>query len=130
MAADLRVLGSPVTALNPVPVVLSSSSSIAVQTTHLDNSPNPGDVHDSMRLGDGVGELTLTPTVGSVKFAADTVDLAKPFTKPWNKVRIASKNDDGDPLTIITSDGATDVQLATITYDIDGDFQELVVSNL
>jgi len=52
---------------NPLPVQLSDGSinienvnaNVSVQLTHLDNWPNPGDIHDSVRIGDGVDLLVI-----------------------------------------------------------------------
>jgi hypothetical protein len=52
---------------NPLPVQLSDGSinigsvnaELQVQLTHLDNDPNPGDVHDSIRVGDGENQLSI-----------------------------------------------------------------------
>jgi len=49
-----------------------------VDLTHLDNSPNAGDVADSVRIGDGVTELSLA-TDGSIK----TIQL---FKKPYDSI--------------------------------------------
>lgn len=51
------------------------------------------------------------------------------FTKPYDSIIVLSKNEDGDPLTLKSSFGGNDVQLVTFTYDVDGDFQSLVVSD-
>jgi hypothetical protein len=102
-------------------VVPVSSSTIEVDLTH---------VTDSVRLGDGTQLNTNTYSQDLSKIALDTVNLAKPFTKPWNAVRIEAKNDDGDPIQIITSFGGVDVQQADITYDVDGDFESLEVTDI
>lgn len=54
---------------NPLPVRLSDGSvnigtvnaELEVQLSHQDNSPDPGDVHDSVRIGDGVTEAKVDP---------------------------------------------------------------------
>lgn len=58
---------------NPLHTRLSDGSvnigtveaNIEVHTTHLDNSPTSGRVHDSIRIGDGIRESTLTDYGGS-----------------------------------------------------------------
>ena len=62
-------LGNYYTTDNPLPVQLSDGSinidtinaNLAVQITHLDNWPNVGDVHDSVRIGDGTDVLDINP---------------------------------------------------------------------
>lgn len=54
---------------NPVPVRLTDGSinietlnaQLEVFLTHLDNFPKAGDIHDSIRVGDGVEELGINP---------------------------------------------------------------------
>lgn len=52
------------------------------------------------------------------------------FTKPYDSLMVLTKNDCGDPLTIKSTRYGVDSQLATITYDLDGDFQSVSVSDL
>jgi hypothetical protein len=101
--------------------VVSAATTIDIDLTH---------VTDSVRLGDGTQLNTNTYSQDLSKIALDTVNLTKPFTKPWNAVRIEAKNDDGDPTQIITSFGGVDVQQADITYDVDGDFESLEVTDI
>lgn len=62
-------LGRPYTTTNPFPVRLSDGSvnigtvnaELEVQLSAKDNDPNPGDVHDSVRIGDGTEELLINP---------------------------------------------------------------------
>lgn len=47
---------------NPLPVKLAVGNveaSLDVQLSHQDNYPNPGDIHDSVRIGNGTNELTV-----------------------------------------------------------------------
>lgn len=54
---------------NPLPVRLSDGSinigsvnaELEVQLSHIDNDPDAGDVHDSVRIGDGVEQLEINP---------------------------------------------------------------------
>jgi hypothetical protein len=54
---------------NPVPVRLSDGSinigtvnaELEVQLSHQDNDPNVGDIHDSVRIGNGIYEMTVNP---------------------------------------------------------------------
>ena len=52
------------------------------------------------------------------------------FTKPFDKLMVLTKTDEGDPITIKSQLNGADVQLATITYDVDGDFQGLEIRDL
>lgn len=106
------------------------NAELEVQLSHKDNDPDNGDVHDSVRLGDGQLEVTMTPSQDLSKVGLNTINLASVFTKPYNRVRVATKNDDGDPTQIITSYAGVDVQSAAILYDSDGDFQDLEVTDL
>jgi hypothetical protein len=62
-------LGRPYDKTNPLPVQLSDGSinigtvnaELEVQLSHLDNDPDAGDVHDSIRIGDGVETLEINP---------------------------------------------------------------------
>ena len=123
---------------NPLAVQLSDGSinvgtvnaELEVQLSHKDNDPDAGDVHDSVRLGDGQNEITATPSQDLSKVGLNIVSLASVFTKPYSRIRVSSKNDDGDPTEIITSFAGVDVQMAAILYDSDGDFQNLEVMDL
>lgn len=65
--------GNPVSLKNPLPVQLSDGSinietlnaELRVQLSAKDNDPKAGDVHSSVRLGDGANELVVNPD-GSV----------------------------------------------------------------
>lgn len=52
-------------ASNPLPVSLTGGATISanleVQLTDKDNDPDPGDVHDAVRIGDGTDELDINP---------------------------------------------------------------------
>jgi len=62
-------LGRPYDKTNPFQVQLSDGSinigtvnaELEVQLSHKDDVPNPGDVADSVRIGDGVNELAINP---------------------------------------------------------------------
>lgn len=67
--ANVDRYGQYYTVDNPVPVQLSDGSvnietvnaNVSVQLSHKDNDPNPGDVHDSVQIGDGVDILGINP---------------------------------------------------------------------
>lgn len=79
-------LGNKYSTDNPLPTQLSDGSinigtvnaEIEVQLSHVDNDPNFGDVHDSVRVGDGINVLAVNND-GSIK-------TVKMFTKPYDTV--------------------------------------------
>lgn len=123
---------------NPLPVRLSDGSvnigtvnaELEVQLSHKDNDPDAGDVHDSVRIGDGNAEVQVTVSADDVKTAMNVNAINDLFSKPFNKLTVLTKNDDGDPLTIRSSYAGIPVQLMTILYDAEGDFQDAEVSDL
>lgn len=62
-------IGEGYSSSNPIPVQLSDGSinigtvnaELEVQLSHKDNDPDAGDVHDSVRVGDGVDTLGINP---------------------------------------------------------------------
>ena len=66
-------LGNPITTENPLQVELSDGSinigtvnaELEVQLSHQDNVPDAGDIHDSVRIGDGINKLKIN-TEGSI----------------------------------------------------------------
>jgi hypothetical protein len=123
---------------NPLPVSLSNGSvnigsvnaELEVQLSHLDNYSNPGDVADSVRIGDGVNEAKITKAKVGTNTGLNTNSINELFSKPFTRLEVLTKNDDGDPLTIRSSYNGTPVQLMTIVYDSDGDFQSADVVDL
>lgn len=103
---------------------------VEVQLTAKDNDPDAGDVHDSIRIGDGVDEVNMTKAASGTVVGMNVNSVNDLFSKPFNKLTVLSKNDDGDPLTIRSSYGGIPVQLLTIAYDAEGDFEDAEVSNL
>lgn len=82
-----------------------------------------------VKIGEGT-EFTTTTPAGS-KRALDVSVIGGSgniFTKPYNKIIVLTKNDQGDPTQIKTQFNGVDVQLAIITYDADGDFLQLELS--
>lgn len=67
---------------NPVHVQLSDGSinvgtvnaELEVQLSHLDNDPNSGDIHDSVRIGDGENLLAINPD-GSLSFSQSPSEI-------------------------------------------------------
>jgi hypothetical protein len=123
---------------NPLPVRLSDGSvnigsvnaELEVQLSHLDNYPDIGDVADSVRIGDGVNEAKITKAKVGTNTGLNTNSINDLFSKPFTRLEVLTKNDDGDPLTIRSSYNGTPVQLMTIVYDSDGDFQSADVVDL
>lgn len=131
-------MGNKYSVTNPMPVRLSDgdinigtvNGELEVQLSHQDGEPDSGDVHDSVRIGDGVNEATITKAAIGTKTGLNVNSINDAFSKPFNKLTVLTKNDDGDPLTIRSSYLGTPVQLATVIYDSDGDFQDIEVSDL
>jgi len=112
-------LGRSYSRSNPVPVELSEGSisigtvnaELEVQLSHLDNVPDAGDVHDSVRIGDGVHTLKINND-GSVNITDNnssltvdgTVNVSN-FPETQNvavtsTVEVEIKNDSGNPLPV------------------------------
>lgn len=53
--------GNDFDAQNPLPVKFGGPVNVHVKLTASDNDPNPGDIHDSIRIGNGVNELAVNP---------------------------------------------------------------------
>ncbi|MCG3175374.1 MAG: hypothetical protein MOGMAGMI_00303 [Candidatus Omnitrophica bacterium] len=76
--------GNYYTVDNPLPVQLSDGSinidtlnaNLQVQLTHLDNFPNPGDIADSVQIGDGSNILNINPD-GSINVSVGAVNTPK-----------------------------------------------------
>lgn len=81
---------------------------------------------DNIAISDGVDNATLSHR--NDKVGLDTNVLNRVFTKPFNKIQVLSKNDDGDPLIVVTKLNNVLVETATIVYDIDGDFESVEVT--
>lgn len=123
---------------NPIFVQLSDGSvnigtvnaELEVQLSHRDDDPDSGDVHDSVRIGDGEFEVNMTPSEDESRIGMNTMELAKLFTKPLDRIRRTAKNDDGDITQVISSFKGVDVQQLDIVYDLDGDFDDAYITDL
>lgn len=82
---------------------------------------------DSVKLGDGTN-LFSSHQRETGEIGLDTNVLNRVFSKPFDEIEVTSKNDDGDPLIVVTRLNASLVQTATLVYDADGDFQKLTVT--
>ena len=106
------------------------NAELEVQLSSKDDDPDAGDIADSVRVGDQNDYARITTSKDASTAGLNTVNLAKPFTKPWNSVEVTQKNQLGDPTEIITSFNGVQVQKATIVYDQRFDFESLTVEDL
>lgn len=129
--------GNYYTSENPLKVQLSDGSvnigtvnaQVEVQLTDKESSPGAND-YDITRLGDGINEAKITKAKTGTNTGLNTNSINDLFSKPFTKLTVLTKNDDGDPLTIRSAYLGTPVQLMTIVYDADGDFQDAEVVDL
>lgn len=90
---DVDRAGNPWGTNNPFPVQLSDGSinigtvngELEVQLTHLDNDPDAGDVHDSVRIGDGVEELLINPD-GSINVSQVLSNTSVKIESTYNEI--------------------------------------------
>jgi hypothetical protein len=80
--------------------------------------------------GNRVSSSNPLPVGLDTNIILNTVRKNALFSKPFDQLTVLTKNDDGDPLTIKSKLDGVDVQLLTITYDLDGDFQNAVITEL
>lgn len=123
-------LGRSYSKSNPVPVELSDGSisigtvnaELEVQLSHQDNVPDVGDVHDSVRIGDGTytleinsdGSINVTDNGGSLTVDG-TINIGNfPATQNVaivSSVELEIKNDSGNPVpvngTVTANQGGT-----------------------
>lgn len=111
-------LGDRISDENPLPVDASVSvGDVHVQLTHLDDTPDLGDVADSVRIGDGVDTATTDKHDLESKVGLHTVELTGVVDVPWDYMEVTSQNSKGDPLVIEYSDNSVLVRTITLTYD-------------
>ncbi len=72
-------------------------------------------------------DLATEATLAAMSLKVDKLG-AGIFTKAFDQVTVVIKNGNGDPTLIETRLATVLQQTATITYDIDGDFQNIVVT--
>lgn len=119
---------------NPLPVQLSDGSinigtvnaELEVQLSHQDNVPNPGDVADSVRIGDGINTMSGS-TVSPSRYALDVLPANALIKKRYDTIVVTARNLDGDPTQIEYRLGTTVMQTVNITYTTDGDVDTVVV---
>jgi len=118
-------LGQFYTEENPLPVNAAVSiGDVNVQLTHQDNSPNPGDVHDSIRIGDGTNEAIVNAD-GS--FDVNQLNSLMDGVR-FDSIKVVSKTFDGPTLVEYYSGGLSGALQASISivYDVDGDIVSVV----
>lgn len=72
--------------------------------------------------------VRVSPATETTLSAFSGKTAAGLFTQAYDQLTVTSKNASGDPLVIESRLATVLVQTATITYDIDGDFQDVVMS--
>lgn len=128
-------LGRPYDVDNPVPVRLSDGSisigtvnaELEVQLSHLDNFVHPGDIADSVRIGDGTNTMTGS-VVSAGRYALDVLPSNALVKKRYDSIVVTARNLDGDPTQIEFRLGSTVVQTLNISYNLDGDIDSVVSS--
>lgn len=141
-------MGNDYTTENPLPVQLSDGSinigtvnaELEVQLSHEDDVPDIGDVHDSVRVGDGVETLainpdgsinvvtsstaaTTTPTIANISILTSNTEYSYVF--PTGTRQFTLKDRKGDAKTRIAYTlGGTNTTYITLdpgcTYEIGG----------
>jgi hypothetical protein len=117
-------LGRPYDKSNPLPVQLSNGSidigtvnaELEVALSHRDNTPDPGDVADSVRIGDGTDELAINSD-GSINvvFTPDNSLVKKSIYAEISAINSAT------PTTILSYTVPIGIPTATInTVDVSG----------
>ena len=69
--------GEKISDNNPLPVDIQGADidfNVEVQLRHKDNIPKPGDIHDAVRIGDGVDQLEISQTYTSVDNGTKNID--------------------------------------------------------
>jgi hypothetical protein len=121
----LRVDAQVSATIGTVNVIIDAASgdniAITSQTTGFSLEPNSDGSINVVFNG-------VTTSAGDYsKVGLDVNNLNKVFSKPFDEIEVTAKNSDGDPTIITSKLNTTLVQTVTITYDVDGDFQKLVV---
>lgn len=107
--------GSLFSQTNPIPVSLTNPNvEINVQLTHLDNFPNPGDIADSVRVGNGVNILNI-----NADGSANVIQQNRIVTTKHDEITITRDVFDRISLVDFKVAGASQ-QLLTLTRNING----------
>jgi hypothetical protein len=96
--------------------------------THRDNFPHPGDVHSSLRIGDGNAEATVSEFDEIDAVGLDTVRLNTMVRVAYDDVEVTAYTVDGDVQQITFRSNTEDVAVINVTYNADGDFQRAKVT--
>lgn len=126
-------LGRSYDVTNPMPVRLSDgdvnigtvNAEIEVQLSRIDNNPDAGDVHDSVRIGNQDYEATYTTNDTESKAALDIMMLNKLIDIPHDDIEVTQFTADGDPEIIEIRDNGQLKRTLTLTYNADGEFQRV-----
>lgn len=121
--------GRPYETSNPLPVRLSDGSinigsvnaELEVQLSHKDNDPDAGDVHDSVRIGDGEDELEINQD-GSI----NTVNLSDAVGVEWDDLVLTRDPTTQDITTAVYSNNSAPQRTLTFIYDSDENLVEVV----
>jgi len=145
IAANRRVLvdrcGNIIDKDHPLHVEISSTLNIDnlnIQLHHKDNDPKPGDIHDSVRIGDGVEQWAINVNNEGLVHDQDTHDRLNLANASLNNIetdinsinnKLIDGNDIGD-ITVNNGTGASAVNVQdggnSITVDsVDFDIREL-----
>ncbi len=139
-------LGRSYSKSNPVPVELSDGSisigtvnaELEVQLSHQDNVPDVGDVHDSVRIGDGThtleinsdGSINVTDNGGSLTVDG-TVNIGNfPATQNVaivSSVELEIKNDSGNPVPV---NGTVTANQGTNPWTVNGNVSATITGTL
>jgi len=117
-------------------VNITSSVDLTVQATNLDirNLAFAQDKVDASGSVIGLDSTTLAAleNTSTINGALEVTQLqllnSKAIDKTYTSLKVDTKNDDGNPTQITIKNGLTTVRTLTISYDADGDFEELVKS--
>ena len=120
---------------SPVPIS-DAGSSLTVDATDLDIrdltfATDKIDTSGSVIALDSATLVALEST-STVNGALEVTQLqilnSKAIDKAYTSLKVDTKNDDGNPTQITIKNGLTVVRVLNISYDADGDFEELVKS--
>jgi len=128
--------GNPYGPDNPLSVQLSDGSvnigtvnaELEVQLSHLDNDPDAGDIHDSVRIGDGVEELAINTDSEALVHDQDTHDKLDILNTSVNDQSdetqtILQAEFDETQVAIINNTNTLENTLEQIDDNLDAEFQ-------
>lgn len=117
-------LGDKYSINNPLPVQLSDgainigsvNAELEVQLSHKDNDPNAGDIHDSVRVGDGTNELHVN-TDGSLNVnIVESPTASPPLAIRYNEITAVPT---GSETTLISIGGLMN-EIRVYAIDVSG----------